>query len=248
MNLSPETITILANFSQIHKSILFRPGSVLRTRTEAIFAEATVAEVFPIERGIVDLGNLLSALSLFKAPDLLFEEHVLRIVETFEGAQKAEVLYGYAGEDMVTLPMRKKAITISDEQLSFSLSEDELVKLRKAVNVFQKPEIRIVSDATEIQIGTYNHKLQEDQQGQCYTMAVESETNGIDCKQVFDFNNLKLLKGDYACQITKLFTKFQHRTLELSYLIGPEPSSTFGSSQEQTTVRTGGSGFVGMGL
>jgi hypothetical protein len=227
MKLSQETITILNNFATIHKGILFREGNVLRTRTEAIYAEATVAEDFPREVGIVDLGNLLSAISLFRAPELAFEENVLRIEESAEGSQRSKVLYGYAGEDMVTLPMRKKAIVIPDDHIAFSISEDEIAKLKKAVSIFQMPEIRITSDGKEVSIGTFNHKLQEDRQGQSFTMAVDSVTNGLRCKQVFDFNNLKLLKGDYICQITPLYTKFQHRSLTLSYLIGPEPSSSF---------------------
>ena len=61
MKLSEKTIKILKNFSSITQSILFRTGTIIRTRSpmHTIAAQAVVDETFPFEFGIYDLvGNV----------------------------------------------------------------------------------------------------------------------------------------------------------------------------------------------
>lgn len=225
MKLSADTYKILKNFATIDRGILIKPGNVLRTRTEAIYAEATVEEQFPLEVGIHDLSNLLNAVDLFTEPELVFEDSYLRIAENSSNAQRSQVIYGYAGEDLITLPMRKKSIEIPNENIAFSLSEEDLFKIKRAVAVFQKPELKITSDGNTVSLSTEDHTQQ---QGHSYSLEVEADTKGLSCSMVFNFNNLLLLKGDYLVKVTPLFTQFQHRTLQLSYLVGPEPNySTF---------------------
>ena len=55
MKISNETQSILKNFASINKGIVFIPGTLIRTRTDSVFAEATVPEDFPLEKGITDL-------------------------------------------------------------------------------------------------------------------------------------------------------------------------------------------------
>ena len=49
MKLSDKTIKILKNFSSINQSMLFRTGSIIRTKstTDTIAAQAVVEEMFP---------------------------------------------------------------------------------------------------------------------------------------------------------------------------------------------------------
>jgi hypothetical protein len=224
MKISPETITILKNFASINKGILITPGTVLRTRTEAVFAEATVVEDFPTEVGIHDLNNFLSVVSLFKEPEFYFEQEYLYITES---SGKADTKYAYAGAGMVQLPMRKKKIEVPAERIEFTLNEEQWSVLQKAVAVFNKPELKITSDGKVVRIGTENHKHQ---QGNIYSLVVDAEPNGVSCNMVFNMENLRLLKGSYKASVTPLFTMFENTSgLSLNYIVGPEPTtSTFG--------------------
>jgi hypothetical protein len=74
MKLSPDTVTILKNFSNINQSILIRKGSKISTMSilKNIYAEANVGEDFPKEVAIYDLNEFLNGLGLHQDPDLDF--------------------------------------------------------------------------------------------------------------------------------------------------------------------------------
>ena len=76
MKLSDKTIKVLKNFSSINQSMLFRTGSIIRTKstTDTIAAQAVVEEMFPFEFGIYDLNQFLGVVSLFDEPALDLNE------------------------------------------------------------------------------------------------------------------------------------------------------------------------------
>lgn len=224
MKISPETQTILKNFATIHKSILITPGNVLRTRTASVFAEARVVEEFPLEKGIFELSNLLSALGLFTDPELEFTDNFLSISDS-DGSSEAE--YAYAGNGMVTLPHPKKMKALPENVIEFTLTEDQWTRLQKATAVFQKPEIKIVSNGKTVKIGTANHKHE---MGNSFSMVLDSNPNGLKCNMVFKREDLNLLKGSYTGVVTPTYTMFKNTSgFDLTYYIGVEPTtSTFG--------------------
>ena len=81
MKLSDKTIKVLKNFSSINQSMLFRTGSIIRTKstTDTIAAQAVVEEMFPFEFGIYDLNQFLSVTSLFEDPEFDFQENHVTI-------------------------------------------------------------------------------------------------------------------------------------------------------------------------
>src|ERR1700733_12421690 len=105
MKISAETIVILKNFATINQGILISAGNVLQTRTNSVFAEAKIAETFPVEFGIFNLNNFLNVVSLFKDPEFEFGDTFLRISEA---NGMAETKYAYAGAGMVSLPTKGK--------------------------------------------------------------------------------------------------------------------------------------------
>jgi len=226
MKISNETIAVLKNFSVINKGLVIQQGNTLRTRTKAVFAEATIAEEFPLEVGIYDLPNLLNAIALFKEPEFDFQEDCLRITDV---SGKAKIVYAYAGAGLVQLSTKKKNLELPSDTIDFILTEDELVTIQKAVSVLQKPEICISSDGKEVRIGTEDHKQQK---GNAYSLVVDGEPHGFSCNMVFDIDNLKFLKGSYEVSVAPYFTQFKNASgHNLRYLIGPEPtSSTFGAA------------------
>ena len=74
MNISPETLTILKNFSSINSSLVVKQGNVLRTISPAknILAKFECPEKFDNDFAVYDLNEFLGGLSLFKDPDFDF--------------------------------------------------------------------------------------------------------------------------------------------------------------------------------
>lgn len=227
MKISNETQQILKNFASINKGILITPGNVLRTRTASVFAEATVTEEFPVEEGIFDLGNLLNVIGLFNDPELDFSKNALQIREA-DGS--AESMYGYAGAATVTLPHPKKMKPIPENVIMFTVTEDQWNKLQKATSVFQKPEVKIISDGKVVRMGTASHK---NEKGNSFSMVLESQPNGVKCNMLYAKEHLTFLKGNYSGTVTPTYTMFKNTSgYDLVYYIGVEPTtSTFGDDE-----------------
>ncbi len=222
MKISNQTLSLLKNYSTIQKGILIEPGNYLKTRTKAVYAEAKIEEEFPVEVGIYDLTNLLSVIGLFNDPQFEFEENSVKISEN-DGS--AETFYAYAGSGLVALSTNRKALNPPQEFIEFSLSDEQWTKVAKAIGVFQKPEVKLVSDGEVLKIATENHK---NPQGNGYSMILDGNTHGYKCHAIFSIENMRLLKGSYTGMITKNYTEFKCTSgYDLTYIIGQEPSSSF---------------------
>lgn len=225
MKISPETLTILKNFSAINTGILFTPGQFIRTRTDSVFAEASVAEDFPLEKGITNLANLLNVIGLFDDPVITFEDKGLRISES-NGS--AETMYGYAGSATVVLPFPKKMRPIPDEIVEFKISEEQLVKLQKAASILEKPEYKIISDGKTVRMSTADHTKDK---GNVFSLVLNSEAKGLKCKMIYKKDHLNLMRGGYTGIVTPTYTIFTHESIPLKYFVGVEPTtSKFGSN------------------
>ena len=226
MKISPETLQILKNFSQINRGILLTPGNVLQTRTKAIYAVANIKEDFPLEVGIYDVSNFLNVVALFTDPDFDFGTDMLRITEA-DGM--ADTNYAYAGAGLVQLTSKRKKMDLPSQTIDFTLSEEQWTKVQKAASVLQKPEIKITSDGQTVRVATENHKQPANN---AYSLVVEAEPHGYVCKMLFDLNNLRLMKGAYAVTVTPNYTQFKNTSgFDLTYLIGSEPTAShFGTA------------------
>ena len=73
MNISPETLDILRNFSTINSGLTVKEGNELKTVSamKNIFARAIVTEDFDKEHSIYDLSEYLGAVSLFDTPNFM---------------------------------------------------------------------------------------------------------------------------------------------------------------------------------
>ena len=223
MKISATTLSILKNFTLINKGILLTKGNKLQTRTASVYAEAMVEETFPAEVGIYELGNLLSVIALFNDAEYDFAEDALRICEA---TGQAEVLYGYAGGGMVSLPLPKQKMALPEEVIKFTLTEEQWVRMQKATSVFNKPEVKITSDGTVVRMATANHKAEG---GNTFSMILDAQPNGLICNMIFNKDHMNLLKGSYDGTITPTYAVFSNKSgLDLTYYIVSEPTtSTF---------------------
>ncbi len=221
MKLSDKTLTILKNFAGINNSILVKEGTQLRTMSVAknILAEAEIEEDFPRQFGVYDLNQFLNGLSLHQDPDMDFGEESYLTIR--EGRRK--VKYFYADPQVIISPPDKQ-ITLPSEDVHFQLESTALDKLLKAAAVYQLPDLCVVGEAGVVKIVVRDKK---NDTSNSYSVDV-GETD-----KEFSFNfkveNIKILPGTYDVVVSqKLLSRFNSKSLDLTYYIALEPDSTFG--------------------
>ena len=220
MKLSEKTLTLLRNFSNINQSILFKQGSSLRTISvmKNILAEATIDEDLPTDFGIYDLGQFLNGLALHTRPELDFQNEGYVYIK--EGRMRSK--YFFADPKVIVTPPEKE-ITLPSEDVSFTLSTDQLDKLLKAAGIYQLPDLAVVgrNGVVKIQVRDKKNDTSND-----FAITV-GETD-----DAFEFNfkveNIKILPGTYDVVVSKkLLSRFTSQNYNLKYYIALEPDSTF---------------------
>ena len=220
MKLSEKTLTLLKNFSNINQSILFKQGSSLRTISvmKNILAEATIDEDLPTDFGIYDLGQFLNGLALHTRPELDFQNEGYVYIK--EGRMRSK--YFFADPKVIVTPPEKE-ITLPSEDVSFTLSTDQLDKLLKAAGIYQLPDLTVVgrNGVVKIQVRDRKNDTSND-----FAITV-GETD-----ESFSFNfkveNIKILPGTYDVVVSKkLLSRFTCQNYNLKYYIALEPDSTF---------------------
>ena len=220
MKLSEKTLTLLKNFSNINQSILFKQGSSLRTISvmKNILAEATIDEDLPTDFGIYDLGQFLNGLALHTRPELDFQNEGYVYIK--EGRMRSK--YFFADPKVIVTPPEKE-ITLPSEDVSFTLSTDQLDKLLKAAGIYQLPDLAVVgkNGVVKIQVRDKKNDTSND-----FAITV-GETD-----DTFEFNfkveNIKILPGTYDVVVSKkLLSRFTCQNYNLKYYIALEPDSTF---------------------
>ena len=220
MKLSEKTLTLLKNFSNINQSILFKQGNSLRTISvmKNILAEATIDEDLPTDFGIYDLGQFLNGLALHTRPELDFQNEGYVYIK--EGRMRSK--YFFADPKVIVTPPEKE-MTLPSEDVSFTLSTDQLDKLLKAAGIYQLPDLTVVgkNGVVKIQVRDRKNDTSND-----FAITV-GETDST-----FSFNfkveNIKILPGTYDVVVSKkLLSRFTSQNYNLKYYIALEPDSTF---------------------
>lgn len=225
MNLTPETLLLLKNFSSINSNVVIRPGNVIKTMSEAknIMAQGQVTESFPNEFGIYDLNEFLSVVAMFDSPVLKFDPD-MKFVSIVDG--KRSVKYFFSDISILTSP--SKDITMPPTELKFKLSSDELNTLRKAGSALGVTDVVVTSSkdggvtaqVTDIKDSTSN----------AFSIELDVVIQPNDSFNfVFNLNNFKVLAGDYEVAVSsKLISHFKNTSAEVEYYIALEKSSSFG--------------------
>jgi hypothetical protein len=198
MKLTKETIEILRNFSTINQSILFKEGSKVRTMSpqKNVFAEADVAETFPMECAIYELPRLLSILPLFESPELEFSDNYITISSK---KSNHKVRYFYASKTLIVSPP-DKSLAISTNIDTFDISKDDLAKIIKASALMQLPHmvVGVKDGARYIKATNMKSKSSND------FMIKHGESDSDDYEYVLKTDNLKLLPDSYSVVVGKI--------------------------------------------
>jgi hypothetical protein len=217
MKLSDRTLTILKSFSTINKSIVMKPGKVLRTITpeKNLIAIANIEDQFPSEAVIYDLSRFLSMLSLYQNPDVEFHDKYFIISEG-----KSKTKYVFADISMIiAAPEREVGIPTAD--VSVSVKWSDLQSVLKAAGVFQFGEIAFIGE-----------------DGKCYLRAIDSNNKSSDAfgveigttndtfTLILKTDNFKLLPQDYEVTLcAKGVSLF--KGADVSYYVGVDSKSTY---------------------
>ena len=220
MKLSEKTLTLLKNFSNINQSILFKQGSSLRTISvmKNILAEATIDEDLPTDFGIYDLGQFLNGLALHTRPELDFQNEGYVYIK--EGRMRSK--YFFADPKVIVTPPEKE-ITLPSEDVSFTLSTDQLDKLLKAAGIYQLPDLTVVgrNGVVKIQVRDRKNDTSND-----FAITVGETDDSFEFN--FKVENIKILPGTYDVVVSKkLLSRFTSQNYNLKYYIALEPDSTF---------------------
>ena len=145
---SPETISILENFAQIHPSLLFRKGSKLSVISgdskAQIFAVAHIPEEIQEDFAVYKLNELLAVLSVFKNPEILIDKNFMLITE-----DKRQLKFVFADLNSIDHP-NDENIDHPELITSFVLKNDDLSFVHKVGKLLTLPEISFKADGTKI--------------------------------------------------------------------------------------------------
>ncbi len=222
MKLSKETISILKNFKTITLGIIFRPGNILRTISprDTILAEAKVAEDFPSEFAVADLGKFISVQELFtETPDLKFNDTNLTI-----SLDNTKLTYVYASKEVVK--SYDKTLEFPESLIKFDLSKDEMISLLKTAYVLGTSNfvVRVaagkvsvsVEDVRDVSAGKFAVEVKEAERSQSGMLVVRIE-------------NLTILEGDYTIEFVSkggnYIGVFTNKTIPVKYFVSLEDSS-----------------------
>ena len=217
LKLSQRTIQIFKNFSSINPSVHIKPGKTIATisSSKSIMAKAVIEEEFETEFAIYDISRFLSALSLFKEPELTIDAGFATIVE-----DKKKMNYVFADPKTIISPPDKQ-IVMPSKDVEFRLTNDVMSDVNKIVSVLRLPEILVQSSGNKITIGTSDSKNSTSD-----NFAVEVGETDKKFRFIFKSENIKIMPGDYDVIISAKGIS-QFNTTDLTYFIAVESNSNF---------------------
>jgi len=222
MKINQSTQDILKNFSEINTNILIKPGSELNTIStmKNILAKATINENFDKEFGIYDLNEFLSVVSSLDKPELTLQEKHMTI--STEGS-RSKVKYFYSDPSVIVSP--NKDVNMPESDVTFSLSESNLVQLQKMAAILSSPDLALIGEKDgDVVLKVCDKK--NDTSNKFDIVVGENATANYTF--YFKVENLKMISGDYDVAVSsKSIAHFTNTKLPIQYWIALEPDSVF---------------------
>jgi hypothetical protein len=219
MKLSNETLTVLKNFSSINQGIQFKQGTKLTTVSagKTVLAQANLKDEFPQDFCVYDLNQFLSVHSLHKDSDLSFDDS-----NVIFKSGRSSTKYRKTAKEMIVTPPEKE-ITLPSVDVSFTLSEEDYNNIMKVASVLSSPHIAVESDGDAVQLVAFDA-----QDNSAHTNSIQvGEGNGKKYKIVFKTENIKMIPGSYAVEISfKGIGHFKNTKDDIQYWIAFEAKET----------------------
>ena len=222
MKINQSTQDILKNFSEINTNILIKPGNELNTIStmKNILAKATINENFDKEFGVYDLNEFLSVVSSLDKPELTLQEKHMTI--STEGS-RSKVKYFYSDPSVIVSP--NKDVNMPESDVTFSLSESNLVQLQKMAAILSSPDLALIGEkGGDVVLKVCDKK--NDTSNKFDIVVGENATANYTF--YFKVENLKMISGDYDVAVSsKSIAHFTNTKLPIQYWIALEPDSVF---------------------
>jgi len=226
MKLSSNTTSVLKNFATINQNLVIKEGNSIATMSamKNIVAKAEVEETFPQEIAIYDLNEFLGALSLFTSPVLDFNGNHVMISEETKPSTKMK--YFYSDPSVVTSP--SKMITMPSEEVKFTMSNEDLSKLKRAAGAIGAPDMVLERNMDlEHAPSSLTVKDKKNDTANNYSLDVATVGDG-QFNFFFKVENMKLLDGTYDVAISsKNISHYKNKSSDVEYWIALEPESTY---------------------
>ena len=222
MKLSNNTISVLKNYATINQNLMIKGGKEITTMSamKNIIARAEVEEDFPQEVAIYDLNEFLSCLSLFKIPNLEFNNSYVMISEDEKPTTKMK--YFYSDPSVVTTP--EKMITMPSNEITFTLDSATLSDITKASAVISSADL-VLENTNGTPSLTVKDKKNDT--ANSYSRGVETQGEGK-FSFFFKVENLKLMDGKYTVQVSsKNISHMKNESTPIEYWIALEPESKY---------------------
>ena len=190
MKLSNEIKEVLSNFKSINSNIaLGEEGGMIRSMStsKTLMSKAHIAFDSPYPFGIYDLGEFLACLNMFDDPTLAFDDDK-KFVKITDGVTSFK--YFFSDIDILTVPTND--INLPCEDLKFTLTDEELNKLRKASATLKTNQLSIRKNDSAAFIECVIVDKQNPTSNQ-FTMNISncSINTSAEFDFVFDINNFK---------------------------------------------------------
>jgi len=224
MELNDNIIQTLKNFASINQNILIKEGNEIRTIAEArnILAKATLDIEFPGDFGIYDLNEFINVLSLVDTPRLSFNDEYVTVSDS---TGRSKIKYFFSSSDTLTSP--QKDITMPEPDVSFTLDNDTLNKIRRAASALGHTDVSITGKDNIITLSVLDSS---NTTSNSFSIDVDGEYSIDNFKFILNISNLKIISGDYDVKISsKLISHFINKTNNVQYWIALEKTSTFGA-------------------
>lgn len=219
MKLSPDTLTVLQNFSKINSGLQFKEGNVLRTVSsgKTVLAKAVLKDAFPQDFCVYDLNQFLVIYNLNKDTELDFDDSNVIFKST-----KSKTKYRKTAQDMIVIPPEND-LKLPTVDISFSMTEAEYSSILKAASILQSPHVAVESDGDKIMLTAFDAKNDS-----AHTNSIEvGEGNGTKYRLTFSADNLKMIPGSYDVEVSsKGISHFKNKTVDIQYWIALESKFT----------------------
>lgn len=210
MNISQETLNIIANFATINQNIFIPAGNVIKTKTPSsmnVMAEATVQEEFTTDFAVYELSKLLNVLNLFDNPDINFHEGHLTVKKN-----SSEASFAYSNKSLIDAVMDySKNITAPAPVLEFSLTEEAFKRIQKSAKLFDVTSINISSHTDGIIRVSASDAAMSKQNANKFTIDIPSTTYSEDISINIKLDSLRMYPGDYDVSISIIDLTEQNR-------------------------------------
>ena len=193
MILSQNTVEMLKNYSSINSNLVFTQGNTISTISEA--------------------RNILAKMKIN-------ESHAT----ISDSVGRTSIKYWFTDVEMLTSPtdtMINKAKEINDFEVSFTMDQDTMNKIKRAANTLGHTHMSVTADDGALAFTVFDP---ESTTSNTFTIQLAGRY------ETEDFQNMKILPGDYDVGLSsKLMSKWSHKDKNVNYWIALEKSSTYGA-------------------